>query len=208
MSELNVQFGCGFCAPMNWVNFDASLTLRFERLPIIGRLYTKNSTRFPSNVHYGDVVKGLSLPDRAASVVYSSHVLEHLALDECRAALTETYRILKPGGIFRFVIPDFDYCIQKYNEASSPDRLYTFMKSTSLGCEKARTSLKVFFASWLGKSDHKWMWTYDALKVELEKAGFCEVRRATFGDSAFRVFSDVEQEERWTNCLGIECIKK
>jgi len=54
-----VQYGCGFCAPKDWTNFDSSPTLRWERLPVIGKLYTKNSQRFPLGVLYGDIVKGL-----------------------------------------------------------------------------------------------------------------------------------------------------
>ena len=57
MSGLYVQYGCGFSAPEGWKNFDASPTLQFERLPVIGRLFTKNASRFPENVRYGDIVK-------------------------------------------------------------------------------------------------------------------------------------------------------
>jgi hypothetical protein len=45
--EYYVQYGCGWSAPRGWRNFDASLTLRFERLPIIGLLYT--NSRVPSS---------------------------------------------------------------------------------------------------------------------------------------------------------------
>ena len=60
-----VQYGCGFTAPAEWVNYDASPTLRFERLPVLGKLYTRNKQRFPDNVKYGDIVKGL--PEKADS---------------------------------------------------------------------------------------------------------------------------------------------
>ena len=46
MLKKYVQYGCGFSAPEQWLNFDASPTLRFERLPIIGSLYTKNKSDF------------------------------------------------------------------------------------------------------------------------------------------------------------------
>jgi predicted SAM-dependent methyltransferase len=36
----------------------------------------------------------------------AEHVLEHLSLDECRIALREAYRYLKPGGVFRIAVPD------------------------------------------------------------------------------------------------------
>jgi hypothetical protein len=37
-----VQFGCGWSVSENWHNFDASPTLRFERLPLVGRFCFKN----------------------------------------------------------------------------------------------------------------------------------------------------------------------
>jgi hypothetical protein len=33
-----------------WINVDSSPTLYFERIPVIGKLYTKNEKRFPENV--------------------------------------------------------------------------------------------------------------------------------------------------------------
>ena len=57
MKPLYVQYGCGWCAPEGWLNFDASPTLRFERLPMLGGLYTRNAERFPAAVRYGDIVR-------------------------------------------------------------------------------------------------------------------------------------------------------
>src|ERR1700688_376097 len=76
-----VQYGCGWSAPEGWTNFDASLTLKWERIPILGRC-TKNSRRFPPNVRSGDIVKGLPVGDESCHGVYASHVLEHLTLEE------------------------------------------------------------------------------------------------------------------------------
>jgi len=205
--ELYVQYGCGFSAPEGWLNFDASPTLRFEKLPLIGKLYTKNSKRFPRNVYYGDVVKGLPIESGTAVAVYCSHVLEHLALDEFRAAMKETYRILQNGGTFRFVLPDFELFAKQYSNDPSPDALFTFMKGTSLGREKANTSLKSFILAWLGKSDHQWMWDYKAIQKELTQVGFCDIRRRHYGDSDNPVYNAVEDKERWENCLGVECKK-
>src|SRR5882724_7131927 len=36
LSAEYVHYGCLFCAPESWLNFDASPTLRFERIPILG----------------------------------------------------------------------------------------------------------------------------------------------------------------------------
>src|SRR5438128_2093436 len=88
-----VQYGCGFQKAEGWLNFDASPTLRFEKIPTFGRLYTRNSRRFPPEVRYGDVVKGLPVESNTCLGVYASHVLEHLSLADMRLALKETLRI-------------------------------------------------------------------------------------------------------------------
>src|SRR5262249_54197655 len=103
-----VHYGCLFCAPKSWLNFDASPTLIFERIPIVGRFYTKNQQRFPTNVRYGDIVKGLPIPEDSCRGLYCSHVLEHLARRDCQRALRNSYGYLQPGGTFRMVLPDLE----------------------------------------------------------------------------------------------------
>jgi hypothetical protein len=51
------------------------------------------------------------------------------------------------------------------------------------------------------------MYDYNSLSLELSKAGFKNIRRAKFGDSGIDIFSDVEDPERWTLELGIQCQK-
>ncbi len=46
--------------------------------------------------------------------VYSSHVLEHLAPAAGRELLVEQYRVLKPGGVCRVVVPDLEGICRLY----------------------------------------------------------------------------------------------
>lgn len=202
-----VQYGCGGCAPREWQNFDASPTLRFERLPLIGKVYTRNSARFPPNVEYGDVVKGLPVAADSCAAVYCSHVLEHLSLEDFRAALHNTFRILQPGGVFRLVLPDLFQCASRYLHAADSDVSISFMRQTCLGVERRPRSLRDFLVFWLGNSQHLWMWDYASLSRELASAGFVAVRRAAYGDSSDPMFRQVEQKDRWDDCLGIECAR-
>ncbi|GBF53836.1 hypothetical protein N0824_01693 [Microcystis sp. 0824] len=202
-----VQYGCGWSAPSQWRNFDASPTLRFERMPLIGRLYTKNQSRFPSNVEYGDIVKGLPVSPDSCAGVYCSHILEHLSLGDFRAALRNTKEILRPNGIFRLVLPDLEHSIIKYNKNASAEAASEFMRETSLGHENRARGLKSIITTWLGNSQHLWMWDYKSIAAELKDAGFIEIRRAFFGDSSDPFFNTVEDKGRWDNCLGVECRK-
>src|SRR5262245_4439288 len=136
------QFGCGLCAPPGWRNFDASPTLRLQRLPIVGRLLAQGNVVFPAEVEYGDIANGLPLPDRSCQGVYCSHVLEHLSLSDLRKAVRETYRILAPGGLFRLVIPDLEYQARAYLGSQSADAAIDFMRGTLLGKEERKRSIK------------------------------------------------------------------
>jgi len=202
-----VHFGCAWIAPKGWRNFDASPTLRFERLPLIGMLYTKNHSRFPKNVEFGDIVKGLPIPIESCKGVYCSHVLEHLSLEDTRTALKNTYGLLKKGGVFRLVLPDLEYSIKTYINNTDADAAVFFMKETLLGQERRPHDLKGMVLSLLGNSNHLWMWDYKSIETELRNAGFLKIRRARFQDAADPFFRQVEESEKWENCLGVECIK-
>jgi len=202
-----VQYGCGLSAPAGWRNFDASPTLQLQRIPIIGRIVTSRTPHFPHNVEYGDVTRGLPLRNESCVAVYCSHVLEHLALDDFRKALTETNRLLSIGGVFRLVVPDLERCIQHYVKSDSHDAAVEFMKETMLGKASRSRGFAQFLREWLGNSHHLWMWDYKSLRHELVAAGFMNIRRAQYGDSPDPAFLEVEEETRWAGCLGIECNK-
>lgn len=204
-----IQYGCGFSAPENWTNYDASPTLRFERLPIIGKIYTRNSQRFPENVKYGDIVKGLPEQPDSCDGIYCSHVLEHLAYNDFLTAIKNTYLILKPGGLFRGVVPDLKAAALSYIETfdTNPAPANTFMQNTMLGIEDRGTSLVGLAKGMFGNSKHLWMWDYKTLQFELEKAGFKYVRPCVMGDSIDTNFSFVEEDSRFYSAAAFECTK-
>lgn len=204
-NALYVQYGCGWSAPIGWRNFDASPTLRFERIPVVGRLYSKNECRFPDDVEYGDIVRGLPIPAGSCDGVYCSHVLEHLSLTDFRTAIRNTKRMLRPGGLFRLVVPDLQYSAERYIGNPSSDAALEFLRDTDLGHERRTRGLRGLVFAWLGNSQHLWMWDYKAMHAELTNAGFTDVRRASFGDSPDPMFAMVEDRGRWDNCLGVEC---
>lgn len=205
--KIYVQFGCGWSAPFTWRNFDASPTLRFEKIPILGQLYTKNATRFPSNVEYGDIVKGLPLNQNSCDAIFASHVLEHLALDDFRIALLHTFDSLKPGGIFRVVVPDLRALAETYLNSNDPLAAHVFMQESYLGVKSRHRGPFGLIKAWLGNSSHLWMWDYNSLQHELINAGFIGITRCAFGDSSDPLFKDVEDSERFVNAVAVEARK-
>lgn len=202
-----VQYGCAFCAPPGWDNFDASLTVRFERLPLVGRFYTLNGSRFPDSVRYGDVVAGLPVETGSCRGVYASHVLEHLCLEDCRVALRETRRILAKDGIFRLVVPDLRIYAERFlaaSEEGDSSAAVRFMENSGLGVRsRSRTPLGLARRV-LGNSSHLWMWDQASLSSELEEAGFTGIRQAEFGDCDDPMFNMVEDPDRFVDAVAME----
>ena len=195
--KLFVHFGGSYSgpAPKEFLNFDSSPTLIFERIPLIGRLYKRNKEFFPLNVMYGDIVKGLPLEENSVEGIYCSHVLDHLALIEFRKSLRNIYKLLKKEGIFRAVLPDMKIYSIKYskNEITSIE----FLKATGLGTLNRNRSLKEMLINNFGNSKHLWMWDFQSIEKELLECGFNKVRKAFFNDSLKEEFKMVETESRW-----------
>lgn len=201
-----VQFGCGLCAPAEWTNFDSSPTLRLERMPLLGRVMPSGPYgRFPANVRYGDVVKGLPVRSGSVELLYCSHVLEHLSLKELRAALRNCRAMLRSGGVFRLVLPDLEKLIEGYATDCSDEAALKFIEYTGLGRVTRPQGIVSILRDFVGNSHHLWLWDYKSLSKELANAGFANVRRAFYLDSSSEPFRLVEDETRWNDALGIEC---
>jgi len=91
----NLNFGCGdrICLD-NWTNLDFH-------------------SHHPSVVQH-NLLEGFPFQDRSFTAVYSSHVLEHFPLPEAHFLLQESFRVLKPGGIIRIVVPDLENTCREY----------------------------------------------------------------------------------------------
>lgn len=73
-----------------------------------------------------DVASGLNfLPDECADLIFSSHFLEHMP--DLELMMTESYRILKKGGVMKGYVPHFSnpYYYSDYTHRT-PFGLYTF----------------------------------------------------------------------------------
>ena len=214
MPSLSVQYGCGWNAPNGWLNFDGSPTLIFERLPILGLLYTKNAARFPANVRYGDIIKGLPVAPETVERLYACHVLEHLAYEDAIRALRNSFTILKPGGVFRLIVPDLATRARHYLERQNladPKAAGAFLDSTLLGERRRSKGLMGLASTIFGGAAHRWMWDEPAMTDALTQAGFCDIRRCKFGDGKDPMFTLVEQPSRFIDGdfveLAMECKK-
>jgi len=57
----------------------------------------------------GQEIYPLAYPDECADEVRASHVLEHFPYRDTLDVMREWVRVLKPGGLLRIAVPDFDW---------------------------------------------------------------------------------------------------
>lgn len=58
--------------------------------------------------------QGIPFPDESFDVVYHSHVLEHFPKTEAEPFIQECYRVLRPQGVLRVVVPDLEQITRMY----------------------------------------------------------------------------------------------
>ena len=155
---------------------------------------------FPDGALYGDIVRGLPLPEKCAKGVYCSHVLEHIDRTNFEVALRNTLKLLKPGGVFSLVVPDLTWRAQKYVEMFECGDISAndwFMHASHLGRQHPLNSLMSRTRALLGNSEHRWMWDEASMTRMLTDAGFVSVRRCEFGDAKDMMFSIIEDKGRF-----------
>ncbi len=66
-------------------------------------------------VHYiADVTDLHMFPDNSVDMIYACHLVEHIPRSRLVQTMKEWRRALKPGGIFRFAVPNFDALVEVY----------------------------------------------------------------------------------------------
>ena len=65
------------------------------------------------HLDYNDITD-LPFADNAVELIYASHVLEYFDRTQVLKVLTEWHRVLKPGGVLRLGVPDFEAMAKLY----------------------------------------------------------------------------------------------
>ena len=224
-----LHLGCGLTTPGGWLNVDGSFNARLARFPWIRRtlgalgVISRHAAgvNWATNIRHHDVRKPLPWSDGAFEAVYASHLLEHLYLSEGRALLRECYRVLRPGGVIRIVVPDLEAAVLDYVERRPhPDTPRDPILNGTRGDElNARLLLHEPFPVPGGLvmrtfrlhnafHQHKWMYDHESLGAHLTLAGFREVARRGFLESRIPEIAEVEARARVENGgLAVEGVK-
>ena len=90
---------------------------RWHNIEFVTPGYAEKYKSLPANTdiaHDLTANKPLSIDSETIEAAYTSHVIEHLQDEHVAYVFADTYRVLKPGGVFRITCPDIDLYIRAF----------------------------------------------------------------------------------------------
>lgn len=200
-----------------WTSIDGSWQARLAGRPVVARLVSRLTGRevghWPEGIECLDVRRGLPFADDTVSVVYSSHMIEHLFRDEAVALLREVRRVLAPEGICRVVVPDLRSMVRWYVESNAGvpangdgSRSDTLMKMLGVSSMSVppRSMLGVY-RRFTDFERHKWMYDEQGLAALFRESGFDRPRtqRSLESEIPRELLGAVENPDRIQGGAGI-----
>lgn len=200
------NLGCGpkVSSHPDVINIDWSIYLRFRSsllLSWLPRLVLRGERlrryrELPENIVAHDLARGIPLPDGSLDVVYHSHMLEHIDRERVAGFQREVWRVLKPGGVQRIVVPDLEILAKRYlvsladaregraspaeHEASVFELLEQSVRRDAAAAQslrgwRRRLYMRLFGDARARGETHQWMYDAVNLRALLEECGFRDV---------------------------------
>jgi predicted SAM-dependent methyltransferase len=168
-----LQIGSGPKLHPDWLNAD--LEPRSERC-----VFLDARRRFP-------------FKDESFDYVFTEHMIEHTSYEEGLHVLSESYRILRPGGKIRVVTPDLEALLGLLNEPRTEvqeDYIRWMMDThTDLpGNYNPAIVINTAVRAW----GHQFIYDSATLRAALEQAGFVNVQRFSPEETDEEVFRGIE----------------
>jgi predicted SAM-dependent methyltransferase len=181
LPELKLIFGCGATRYPGWVGIDCF------RGPCVDLLL--------------DLRRKLPFNDASVQYCYSEHFLEHLYPEEAEFHLKEVRRVLKPGGIYRIVVPAGILFAQRYLEGNAE----FFALAHPWEARPLDALYKI--VNWNGQ--HRSIYDFAQFQYLAGKADFAAARESGANQSsvpALRI--DRSEPQRVAESLYVELVKK
>ena len=182
-----INLGCGLSIAPGWINIDNSPNARLSKHPLLRRTLRKlgvlsehhYAVNWSKSIEVRDLKKQLPYSDSSIDYAYTSHFLEHLTASDAERLIREVFRVLKPRGIIRIVVPDLAIGARQYLDA---------LRANPQDSNAAQEFLNWLQLSRAGVRDpHLWMYDAPSMTAMLSEAGFtnvvvCEYRKGRVPD--------------------------
>jgi SAM-dependent methyltransferase len=201
-----LHLGCGpFVEPTRWIDCDGSWNARVNSWPkplaiLLRRIAKKaggGQRPLPEHIQYFDLRKRFPFADESVDAIYAAHVWEHLTMSVAEHATAECYRVLKPGGMLRLVVPNLRDAVVNYLNSKDPEAAFELNKKLYYRpLEECRSWIYSIYLALTDFHYHKFMYDPAQLTSIFIKVGFGSAEEKTFLESAIVEIPDVELETR------------
>jgi len=152
-----------------------------------------------------DITKGLPLKDTSLKGIFSEHCLEHLPFTSVDLVLGDFYRILKPGGNIRVVVPDGELYLTRYTDIISNRESEVLPYSSSdhyQGLYSPIMSVNRIFRA----HGHLFIYDFMTFEILLKKNGFTDIKKETYSSGRDPVLL-IDTKSRAIESLYVEATK-
>ena len=133
-------------------------------LPFIG-MNKIHESKFKNKYHIShDCTLPIPLKDNSVDIIQSEDVMEHIEFNQLKNCINEMYRILKPGGLFRLSMPDYNCDVLKNRSEKDSNGNIIFDKVGGGKCD--------FINKKVRNGGHVWFPVYSSVKSLLESTNF------------------------------------
>jgi predicted SAM-dependent methyltransferase len=166
--DILLNVGCGKKGVIGWVNMDAFATKSV-------------------NCVY-DCRKSFPFPDECARAIFCEHFFEHLDYtEEVPHFLSECFRVLRPGGVLRIIVPDAERYLRAYVSPGWTEldglRSLDADHSEKSGDARYHTKMEVINEVFRQAYQHKFAYDYETIEFLLKRYGFGKVAHQQFNQS-------------------------
>ena len=118
-----------------------------------------------------------SFKSNTVDVIYSCSVLEHFIRWEYKNALRRWHEILRPGGILRIGVPDFESIVKYYQKTNNLDAIVGLL----------------YGGQDYDQNFHHLCWDFNSMKKDLEELDFNNIHRYDWRDTEHSNIDDFSQ---------------
>lgn len=154
-----------------------------------------------------DATKEFPLPTTSFDFVFTEHMVEHLPLDGALRAFSESFRILKPGGMIRVTTPDLSFLFSLLQYPIDDERAEYVKWSCETYLETPLVNGVVVLNNFVRNWGHSFIFDKATLEWALRRVGFVDVKFFPVNQSATAALCNLENTERLPkNFVALESI--
>lgn len=154
-----INLGCGEALKQGFVNIDM----------------------FPGGDLTLDLRRGLPFEGECCDFIFSEHFFEHVEYpDTCSRLLRDCLRVLKPGGMIRFSVPDTEWPLVDYPKGEDAPYFQACRDNPWWHPKDCTTRLEHINYHFRQRGQHRFAYDFETAHKLLTSVGFVDVQRSDY----------------------------